>query len=245
MILQIDPEYKALIPPLAPEEYAQLAANIIKDGCRDPLVAWGDIVIDGHNRHAICQAHELPYNVVTIEFADRSHAKEWIIRNQFGRRNLPPYVRVTLALELESTIAARAKENQGERNDILTNSSKSKPINTRAEIAKTAGVSEDTIAKVKKINAKASDDIKDKLVKGEISVHKAYQQTKEEDEPPCLVVDGTKEKPTKINIIERNGMSIYASAKHVMMRLNPADEEFDQSLDAMIDYCQNRKQTKK
>jgi hypothetical protein len=248
MILQIDPEYKALIPPLAPEEYAQLAANIIKDGCRDPLVAWGDIVIDGHNRHAICQAHGLPFNVVTIEFADRSHAKEWIIRNQFGRRNLPPYVRVTLALELESTIAARAKERQARKpaDSVLTNSSKQMgPVNTRAEIAKTAGVSEDTIAKVKKINAKATDDIKDKLAKGEISVNKAYQQTKEEDEPPCLVVDGTKEKPTKINIIERNGMSIYASAKHVMMRLNPADEEFDQSLDAMIDYCQNRKQTKK
>jgi hypothetical protein len=243
MILQIDPEYKALIPPLAPEEYAQLAANIIKDGCRDPLVAWGDIVIDGHNRHAICQAHKLPYNVVTIEFADRSHAKEWIIRNQFGRRNLLPYVRVTLALELESTIAARSK--QGERTDICQNSDNSQPLDTKREIAAIAGVSHDTISKVKKINAKASDETKDKLAKGEISVHKAYQQTKEEDEPPCLVVDGTKEKPTKINIIERNGMSIYASAKHVMMRLNPADEEFDQSLDAMIDYCQNRKQTKK
>jgi hypothetical protein len=250
MILQIDPEYKALIPPLAPEEYAQLAANIIKDGCRDPLVAWGDIVIDGHNRHAICQAHGLPFNVVTIEFADRSHAKEWIIRNQFGRRNLLPYVRVTLALELESTIAARAKENQiagggDQKSGLTTLSNPIETINTRSEIAKTAGVSEGTIAKVKKINAKASDETKDKLAKGEISVHKAYQQTKEEDEPPCLVVDGTKEKPTKINITERNGMSIYASAKHVMMRLNPADEEFDQSLDAMIDYCQNRKQTQK
>jgi N6-adenosine-specific RNA methylase IME4 len=40
MQIQIDPELKALIPPLAPEELAQLEANIIKDGCRDPIVVW-------------------------------------------------------------------------------------------------------------------------------------------------------------------------------------------------------------
>jgi hypothetical protein len=129
-----------------------------------------------------------------MEFADRSHVKEWIIRNQFGRRNLPPYVRVSLALELESTIAARAKENQsaggGDQKSGLTNSAKPiEPINTRAELAKTAGVSEDTVAKVKTIKAKASEETKDKLAKGEISINKAYQETKE---PPCLVVDAVK-----------------------------------------------------
>jgi N6-adenosine-specific RNA methylase IME4 len=39
-MIKIDPELKALIPPLAPEEYAQLEANLIADGCRDPLVVW-------------------------------------------------------------------------------------------------------------------------------------------------------------------------------------------------------------
>lgn len=36
----IDPEFKTLIPPLAPEELEQLEANILADGCRDPLVTW-------------------------------------------------------------------------------------------------------------------------------------------------------------------------------------------------------------
>jgi len=40
-MIKIDPELKALIPPLAPEEYAQLEANLLADGCRDPLVVWG------------------------------------------------------------------------------------------------------------------------------------------------------------------------------------------------------------
>jgi ParB-like chromosome segregation protein Spo0J len=198
MKLNIDQEYKALIPALALDEIAQLESNILQDGCRDPIVTWEETIIDGHNRYAICQKHGLTFKTTTMEFADRSHAKEWIIRNQFGRRNLDPYVRVNLALELESTIAARAKENQsaggGDQKSGLTNSSKPiEPVNTRAEIAKTAGVSEDTVAKVKTIKAKASDEVKAKVASGEISINKAYQETKEE-EPMTTVIDGTKSK---------------------------------------------------
>jgi site-specific DNA-methyltransferase (adenine-specific) len=40
MNMKIDQEFKALIPPLTPEEYSQLEANLIADGCRDPLVVW-------------------------------------------------------------------------------------------------------------------------------------------------------------------------------------------------------------
>jgi len=45
--------------------------------------------------------------------------------------------------------AAKARENQGRRTDLnlLENSPKSKPIDTRAELAKIAGVSHDTIAR--------------------------------------------------------------------------------------------------
>jgi N6-adenosine-specific RNA methylase IME4 len=173
----IDPEFEALIPPLAPEELAQLEANILRDGCRDPLVVWNGTLIDGHNRHAICTRHDLPFETVEMEFADRSHAKEWIIRNQFGRRNLLPYIRTKLALELEETIAARAKGNQGARTDIPQISAKSiQPIDTRAELATIAGVSHDTVAKVKKIEAKAAPDVKAKLASGEISINQAHLQ---------------------------------------------------------------------
>jgi N6-adenosine-specific RNA methylase IME4 len=177
MNITIDPEFKSLIPPLAPEELAQLEANILQDGCRDPLVVWDDILIDGHNRHAICTKRRVEFETVEMEFADRSHVKEWIIRNQFGRRNLLPYVRTKLALELEETIAARAKGNQGARTDIPQISAKSiQPIDTRAELAAIAGVSHDTVAKVKKIEAKAAPEVKAKLASGEISINQAHLQ---------------------------------------------------------------------
>lgn len=40
MDIRIDAEFQSLIPPLAAEERKQLEANLIAEGCRDPLVVW-------------------------------------------------------------------------------------------------------------------------------------------------------------------------------------------------------------
>lgn len=39
-VIKIDHEFKALIPPLTPEEYAQLEINLVAEGCRDDLIVW-------------------------------------------------------------------------------------------------------------------------------------------------------------------------------------------------------------
>lgn len=88
----VDPEFKALIPPLSPDEYSQLEANILADGCRDPLVVWAgeNVLIDGHNRYEICTRHGIGFNTVEHEFADRDAAMDWMDANQLGRRNITP-----------------------------------------------------------------------------------------------------------------------------------------------------------
>src|SRR5262245_54177550 len=71
---QIDPEFEKLFPPLAPEELGTLEAQLIRDGgCRDPLVVWKgkNILIDGHNRLAICKKHGLKYTIAEREFLGR------------------------------------------------------------------------------------------------------------------------------------------------------------------------------
>jgi hypothetical protein len=113
-----------------------------------------------------------------MRFSDRSHAEEWIIRNQFGRRNLPVYDRVILARRLEEVISKRSR--QGARTDLCQKSDKSEPIDTKKEVAKIAGVSHDTVAKVKRIDANVTPEVKDKLSKGQISINEAYQEIKKE-----------------------------------------------------------------
>jgi ParB-like chromosome segregation protein Spo0J len=120
-ILHIDPEFQALIHPLSPDELTHLEANIQAEGCRDPLVLWNGTIIDGHHRYSICTQHNVPFTTVEREFASRDEAKQWIIRNQFGRRNLSDYSRGELALQLEELLAAQAKARQGTRTDLHPN----------------------------------------------------------------------------------------------------------------------------
>lgn len=77
-------------------------------------------------------------------------AKEWIILNQFSRRNLSAYDRSLLALKLKDMFQEKAKENQrgGQGGVLLSQKSVEAKIDTKKELAKVAGVSHDTIHKV-------------------------------------------------------------------------------------------------
>jgi hypothetical protein len=115
-MIRIDKEFESLIPPLSAEEYEQLERNVVKEGVRDPLVVWpqedgADLLIDGHNRWKIVVKHGgIPFDLKKMKFSSRDEAKQWIILNQFGRRNLSAYDRSILALKLKPLIAAEAKE---------------------------------------------------------------------------------------------------------------------------------------
>ena len=86
--LKTDEEFKHLIRPLRQREYAQLEQNILSDGCRDPIVVWNDVIVDGHNRYEICMRHDIPFEVKNMEFECREAAIAWICANQLGRRNI-------------------------------------------------------------------------------------------------------------------------------------------------------------
>ena len=181
-MLRIRNDFKDLIPPLTGEEFDQLEQNILADGIRDPLVLWGDILVDGHNRYEIAQRHGLDFDTVQMEFADADDVKRWIILNQFGRRNLPAYERARLALQLKPILAGEARKRQGVRNDLADIVQNSAPSKTRDELAKIAGVSHDTIVRVEKIEAKASPELKAATRNNELSVNMAYEVTKMDTE---------------------------------------------------------------
>jgi N6-adenosine-specific RNA methylase IME4/Trp operon repressor len=175
MELKIDPEFQRLVPPLSQEEYRELETNIVNDGCTDPLTVWDGFIVDGHNRYAICNEHGIDFKTAERHFASKDDAGIWIIRNQFGRRNLSLFQRRELALLLEPMISKQAKENQGKRTDLSENSVKSYvPVDTKQEVAKIAGVSTDTITRTKKILEKAPEETKQAIRNNEVSINQAY-----------------------------------------------------------------------
>ena len=184
--MKILQELESLIPPLSNEEFKQLERNILEEGIREPLITWNGILIDGHNRFRIAQEHDMNYETLEKEFENINLVKEWMINNQFGRRNLSNYQRSVLALQLEDVFKEKAKENL-----VLTGENfgkglqiSAKPIiekiDTRQEIAKLANVSHDTIAKVKKIEATATPEVKARLNTGTMSINEAYKEIKKE-----------------------------------------------------------------
>lgn len=67
----IDKEFENLLPPLSEGDYKGLEESIKADGCRDPLVVWGDTLVDGHNRYKICTQNNISYQIVKRDFSDR------------------------------------------------------------------------------------------------------------------------------------------------------------------------------
>lgn len=119
------------------------------------------------------------FNVVKMHFENRDAAKEWILKNQLGRRNLPSYVRAQLALRLKPIIAEKAKEKQSEGGGAVRQKSDKAVIDTKKELATIAGVSHDTIHKVEVVEKHGTPEIKAKARSGENpqTDHRALRET--------------------------------------------------------------------
>jgi len=235
--LTINPVFQALIPPLSEEEYAQLEENLIENGIREAISIWGDTIVDGHNRYEIAKKHNLQYATISYEFESEDDVKLWIFKNQIGRRNLPPFERVRLALHLKPVIAEKAKlhqvrkpsnsaqqndtsedfvrQNSAEQNEdialpensVKQNSAKQNPVNTRDIIADMAGVSHDTVSKVEKILDAGTPETLEKIKRGDITVHKAYQDTRSQEKR----VETLDVEQPSLTIFDSNFSLIYAN----------------------------------
>lgn len=219
--IQIDSEFQALVPPLSAEERAQLEANLLADGCRDPLVVWVQpapepgahkcyahdeskcdleplddvwhcrhcehnparqeyVLIDGHNRYEICTRLGVEYDVEEMLFDGRSDVIEWIIKNQFGRRNLSDYQRGVLALRMKPIMEERAKANSVASGENYGKGSQKsdepiKPIRTDESVSELANVSRDTIRKIERIEEVAQPEVKALAAAGDVSINLASQ----------------------------------------------------------------------
>lgn len=85
--LMIDETFKKLTPPLSPDEYKRLEEELLKEGCREPIRIWNNIIIDGHNRYELCLRHNLAFKTQSLQLKNTNWAIAWICANQIGSRN--------------------------------------------------------------------------------------------------------------------------------------------------------------
>ena len=188
-MIQINEDFRKLIPPLTPEEYQQLEKNLIEEGCRDPLVLWDQTIIDGHNRYEICTKNALPFKTVNKHFDSDAHVRVWMRNNQKGRRNLTHAWLIELELgnkeDLAKIGALKRAETVGRpsKEKLLSPSDNdlAKPKhNTQKQIAEKAGVSVGQVAMAEQVKKKAPD-LWEKAKNGEIAIKTAYTEIKKEE----------------------------------------------------------------
>jgi glycerophosphoryl diester phosphodiesterase len=214
--ITINSDIRDLLPPLSPEELSGLETEILRDGCTDELTLWGHILIDGHHRYEICTRHGVPFKTRQKDFQNLDEAKLWTLQHQGNRRNLTDFQRGEIVLKLKSTIAVKAKERQGKRNDlkrddIPKNSAECKE--TRHELATLANISHDTLKRIEYISEHADEETKSKLRRGEkgTSINKEYKRLK---------ADIESKKPTQ----KRSSQSKESKDKSVTTKSNSRSE---------------------
>ena len=106
--ITINEELRSLIDPLADIEYAALERSLRLEGCRDALVLWNDILIDGHNRYAICRKLDIPFKTIqNTAFTSIEDVQLWVIENNLARRSVSDFQRGVLALRKKELMAER------------------------------------------------------------------------------------------------------------------------------------------
>ena len=207
--ITIDEEFKSLLPVLDKETRMALEENLIQNGCRDAIVLWNGILIDGHNRYEICMENDIAFNTIDMEFGSREEVIIWIITNQVSRRNLSP-IQLShyrgLHYKAEKVIIKNSggKNQYSSQNEVKShNETKPKDQSTATRLANKYNVSRNTIIRDSKV-AEAIDAIgeispeaKRKILSGEANIDKKELSTlpamtnKEIEEAAVKIAEGT------------------------------------------------------
>ena len=194
MNIIVNEELKAYIDPLTPEEYESLERSILAEGCRDALVLWGEVLVDGHNRYAICQAHGLPFQTTqSTLFKSLEDVHLWMIDQHLGRRSVSDFQRGVLALRKREIFAARRERTQTPATSDASPEGVTLSVNTppwdasepsiaagstvaltsRDDIAKAARLSNSQVVLIEKIQKQAAPEVVAALKSGAISLNAA------------------------------------------------------------------------
>lgn len=231
MEVHINPEFEKLIPPLSPDEFAQLETNILAEGVRDPLViaVYPDdngeeltFLADGHNRYRIAQKHGLSFRTYERTFLGEDDVVIWMIDNQKGRRNLTDFVKLELAEIKRARLKHKGREKyertvgRPQKSLSIVDNDLEPKHNTRNEIAADLGWSTGKVAMGQKVMKDAPEEVKAQVRAGDISINQAYTQL---TKPHVANNSGENEWYTPVQYIE--------SARRAMgsIDLDPASSE--------------------
>jgi hypothetical protein len=197
MTIIINQQLRDYIDPLTTHEYLALERSLLKEGCRDALVLWGETLIDGHNRYSICQKHSIPFQTKqNDQFQSIEDVMLWMIDNHLARRSVSSFQRGVLALRKKEIITTRRKDKTSKEKAEEAEQAAREPdpvsVETRDEIAKVAGLSKPAVAQIEKIRKAATPELVEAVRAGTISINTAATLASLPSEQQVAAVAGGK-----------------------------------------------------
>lgn len=177
MDIRIDEGLRAYIDPLTDDEREALERSLLAEGCRDALVLWGDLLIDGHNRYALCRKHGIPFETrQNTSFKSMDDVHLWMIENHLGRRSVSDFQRGVLALRKKEILQSRSVPPW--EDDGSTPPPEPPPILpaaafSRQALAREARISSNTLGQIERIQKAAAPELVRAVKDGAISINAA------------------------------------------------------------------------
>jgi len=163
----IDTEFQNLIRPLSGEERKELQESLSICGLLMPLVVWRHegktILVDGHNRLSLWKEFDgfgdFEFKTQELRFGNRDKVKEWIIKNQLGRRNLSPddYKLLVGMLYNQRKKAVPNPDGIGGKSGKIVEGKNCTQQTTAEQVAVETGVSPRTVKSAGKLAAKVEE----------------------------------------------------------------------------------------
>ncbi len=144
---------------------------------QDPLTVTAEgVILDGFARWTLARHKGRTTLPCIIRHLDEAEALVYILQKQRQSAGLNDFTRVSLALELESTFRAQARERQrlGGEKKGSSNLTGAQRIDVRALIAQAAGVCVANVTKSKRLIDAADVKVLTALRGGEIRIHRAW-----------------------------------------------------------------------
>jgi hypothetical protein len=181
MDIVVNEELKAYIDPLTPEEHEALERSLLAEGCRDALVLWGNVLVDGHNRYGICRQHGLPFRTVQHpHFRSLQDVQLWMIDQHLGRRSLSDFQRGVLALRKREIVAERQAAAPAPAPAAAAPAEAAPPpppptetLATREALARAARLSSSQVVQIEKIARQGAPELVAAVRAGAISINAA------------------------------------------------------------------------
>jgi len=211
MDIVVNEELKAYIDPLTPDEYEALERSLLAEGCRDSLVLWGNVLVDGHNRYGICRKHDLPFNTVqNTRFQSMEDVHLWMIEQHLGRRSVSDFQRGVLALRKREILAERRVRALPVEEETSATAeatpvaaapasseapapepAKAVPLPSRQDLAREARLSNNQVVMIEKIQKQAAPEVVAAVKSGTLSINAAAAVASlPEEEQRAAAVEG-------------------------------------------------------